>query len=135
MSKLHTWFGITLLIFFIGTGQWMGTFVPELGADQAMERMAWRANHIYLLFSGLLNLVTGIYWQSMTTGLATKLQKAGSPMLIVASAVLVFAFFTDPVASGFDRFATLVGVVLSLVSVLLISGAKWWQGRTGRDLT
>ena len=88
--------GITLLGFAI-TGFYMLWTLPGLFEEGGNPvRFLYRANHLYLLFAGLLNLALGSYLQLCEGGWRRRLQAFGSGCLLIAPLVLFPAFFIDP---------------------------------------
>jgi high-affinity Fe2+/Pb2+ permease len=55
-------------------------------------RMLMRSRHIYILFSSLIHILLGLYWQTHKTSLQKYLQLLGSMLLIISSILFVGAF-------------------------------------------
>ena len=60
MKRLHLIIGLTVVVIFLLTGQYMEYVHNRLLLDGT--RMLYRSRHIYLLLAGLLNLILGIYF-------------------------------------------------------------------------
>ena len=59
MKRFHLIIGLTVIVIFLLTGQYMEYVHNRLLPDGT--RMLYRSRHIYLLLAGLLNLAIGIY--------------------------------------------------------------------------
>src|SRR5262245_22156973 len=123
-NRAHLIVGILTLLGFIGTGVWLRVHVKELVEGPEAVRIAYRANHIYLLMSGLINLVMGAYsgpvdWKRWVRCVA-------SGLVLGAPAVLGVAFAIEPAGGKFDRPITRAGVVALAVGVVAhaISAAR-----------
>jgi len=58
--------------------------------------MLYRSRHIYLLLSGLLNLILGIYFVPQPRGWRRTVQIAGTILIVLSPAILLAGFFSDP---------------------------------------
>jgi hypothetical protein len=120
LRRLHRSIGGAALAGFAVTGFYMlwrlpGLFVP--GGDPI--RYLYRANHLYLLLSGLLNLAIGTYLALRDRGWRRRAQVAGSVCLLLAPAVLFPAFFLDPPGTSPQRLVTTAGMFLLFFGTLL----------------
>jgi hypothetical protein len=96
MRRLHLVVGILTVVAFLITGQVMSHHQPAMAMLSDGERMMFRSRHIYILASGLINLMLGLYlrrWQSSWRAIT---QTAGSLLLIVAPVLLILAFGSEP---------------------------------------
>jgi hypothetical protein len=91
--------------------------IPELYGSNEVIRYTHRANHIYVLFSSLVNLILGFYLRPVL-GWKKKLATVGSVLLLSAPVVLVIAFFVEAPKDTSDRWLTLVGVFMVFLGVL-----------------
>ena len=119
MRYLHLSTGVIVLIVFALTGQYMilGLELPEQQFD--VQRMMYRASHMYLFFAGALNVGVGCYWHYFDSKISRIFQITASFFMVLAQPVLLFAFWVEPGAVDHDRIATLAGCVLVLAGVLL----------------
>jgi len=117
-GKIHLAIGLILLVIFPLTGAYMRYRIPDLMEQSDRFRFSMRANHVYILFSGLIHLLLGVYLRPLATKWGKRLQTVAGALLIQASGMLVVGFFFEP-KSGLDRPVTLIAVVMSLVGVLL----------------
>jgi heme A synthase len=110
--------GITLVGFAI-TGFHMLFTLPGLFEDGGSPvRFLYRANHLYLLFAGLLNLTLGAYLILCEGGWRRRLQHFGSACLLIAPLVLFPAFFIDPPRLSPKRPTTEAAIFLVFIGTL-----------------
>ena len=94
MKRLHLIIGITVIVIFLLTGQYMEYVHNRILPDG--PRMLYRSRHIYLLLSGLLNLILGIYFVPQSRGWRKIIQIAGTILILLSPALLLAGFFSDP---------------------------------------
>ena len=97
MRRFHLTIGILLLIAFVLTGQFMDRYYNHMEGVEVGLRLLYRTRHIFILFAGLLNLGIGTYYRSEPQRWRSVLQYLGSLLIVVASGLLVAAFFYDSV--------------------------------------
>jgi hypothetical protein len=118
MNRLHLAVGLTTVAIFLYTGVYMQTGFPDLYlADEAI-RYQYRANHIYLLLAGLLNIVMGIYLARQANPWRRFLQHLGSVALLLGPLLLIYAFFYEAPLGTPERVVTFFGVVCLLAGTL-----------------
>src|ERR1051325_5352148 len=110
MRLLHLSVGAFVLFVFLLTGQYMDYLDVRSGALGEATRMMFRSRHIYLLLAGLVNLAIGSYFSKRTGGWRSGLQTIGSLLVLVAPALMLAAFFTEPGAPGLRRHFTLPAI-------------------------
>jgi hypothetical protein len=120
---VHLAIGIAMLAIFVASGVVLRELRPS-HRDELLFRAMARANHIYLLLAGLVNLglstdrsATEKPWVRRTRAIATALVGAGSALLVVA-------FFTEPNASELKRPWTLPGIVSVALGTLVVTIAS-----------
>lgn len=119
IRKIQIAYGIALLIAFALTGQYlMRVFVPRHAGEIHLRMMA-RADHIYILFLALLNLLhariespAGPGWRARAAGLA-RIISMGAGLFFLGR------FFLPPTEPIFPRMGVLAGMILVLISVLV----------------
>ena len=123
MKRLHLIIGITVVVIFLLTGQYM-EYVHNRQLPDGI-RMLYRSRHIYLLLTGLINLAIGIYFNQWRPGWRRKLQTVGSLLIVLAPAPLLAGFFTEPnkgpeqtMLAPVGIFAVSLGALLHLISSL-----------------
>jgi hypothetical protein len=121
MRRFHFYFGIAILIVFLLTGQYMEYVHNRTLPDG--PRLLYRSRHIYLLFSGLINLSIGAYLTYRPTGWRRPMQVIGSILLTIGPALLLIGFFREPargpeqtVVAPFGIFITALGTLLHVIS-------------------
>ena len=90
-------------------------FVGDMeDGPRAMIRMG----HIYILFSALLHVMTGLYMQLLPKGFARYLQITASLLLFLATALLYYSFFNELPTNHIERGLCRLGVYACLASVI-----------------
>ena len=117
MSWFHLIFGILLFIVFAVTGKFMRIDFPDKEAIPQELRLLMRSRHIYILFSALIHLVLGTYYQVGKQTAAKILQYSGSVSLTAASLFLVWAFVSETYTLQHFSDISRNGIYLSLVGV------------------
>ncbi len=119
------------MLVFLGTGVYMRISFPELYDGNEVIRYLFRANHVYILFSGLLNVLPGLYLSWSIIPWRKSLQRVGSWMLLIAPLFFMVAFIVEPVQASPMRpltvtaaFVTLIGVTLHGIAVVIRKGAQ-----------
>ena len=122
MRRLHLIFGILLFVAFVITGRYMRADFPDKDLISPELRILMRSRHIYILFSGLIHIVLGVYLQMYPQIWRRAMQYAGSVVLVTSSAVLLWAFVVESYQlqhfsniSRWGLYASLAGVGLHLI--------------------
>jgi uncharacterized membrane protein len=123
MHKAHLIFGIIVFVVFVVTGRLMRADFPDKEIISQEFRILMRSRHIYILFSGLMHVLLGVYLQISPERWRKYLQLAGSFLLTAGSVLLVYAFFYETYSlarfsdwSRFGIYATLAGTAFHLFS-------------------
>jgi hypothetical protein len=126
MKRLHLWVGVVVLFVFLLTGQYMDYLEVRTNALGETARVMFRSRHIYLLLAGLVNVGVGAYFAYRERGWRRRLQLLGSALIVVAPALMLAAFFTEPGEPGLKRHFTLPAVVILSSGTLLhaLSGLR-----------
>ena len=95
MFWFHLIVGLLMFVVFVTTGKFMRIDFPDKDAIPQELRLLMRSRHIYILFSSLIHLVLGTYMRMSPEAARRLLQYAGSLILTVSSALLVWAFVTE----------------------------------------
>ena len=95
LRKLHLLTGILTITIFLVTGQIMSHHQPAMRMLSDSQRLLFRSRHLYILASGLVNLMIGLYLQTWN-GWRAAMQRFGSGLLILSPIFLVLAFRHDP---------------------------------------
>jgi len=118
VRRIHFLVGLATVIVFLGTGVYMRMNFPALYINDIVIRYMFRANHVYLLFSGLINIVLGLSVSHSNVIWKRRLQTIGSWILLSAPALFLAAFFIEPPQATPSRPITLLAVFLSLLGVI-----------------
>ena len=108
----------------------MDKFHEHLRNTPDAARLLFRSRHIYLLLASLINIVLGVYLTRDLAGWRKRLQTLGSVLLLLAPALLLYAFFTEPWRGGWQFVASFYGIIFLLAGTLLhlISAARQRAG-------
>jgi hypothetical protein len=125
MKLFHIMFGVAVFIVFLLTGQYMDRYFHHLVGMPDGPRLLYRTRHIFILFSGLLNVGIGVYLVQRPKGWQRILQLLGSILITLASLLLILAFFYDTTRgdlraplSHWAIYAIAVGTLFHLFSSL-----------------
>ncbi len=118
IDRVHRIVGVATIVVFLMTGFYLRWRVPALYGDDPVIHFLFRANHIYILMSGLVNLGIGTYLVLHGTRWRRNVQLAGSCLLLAAPIVLIAAFIYDPPRASPHRYVTVVGVLILFLGLL-----------------
>lgn len=119
VKRLHAIVGMSTVLVFLGTGAYMRMSFPELYDGNEVIRYLFRANHVYILFAGLLNVLPGLYLSWSIIPWRKSLQRAGSWMILIAPVLFLAAFIIEPVQASPMRPLTVTAAFVILVGVTL----------------
>lgn len=121
MKRFHLIFGLTVVIVFLITGEYMEYIQNRLLSDGT--RMLYRSRHIYILLTGLLNLGMGTYLSLRPSGWRRTMQIVGSVLIVLAPVLLLVGFFSEPergpdhtVVAPLGIFAVALGTLMHFFS-------------------
>ena len=95
MRLFHLTFGVMIILTFLLTGQYMDIYLNHMVGVPDGLRLLYRTRHIFILFSGLLNLGLASYLVARPSGWQRIVQWFGSILIVSASLLFVPAFFYD----------------------------------------
>ncbi len=81
--------------------------------------MIYRSRHIYILFSAIIHLGLGSYFQYRSGRTQLALQLIGSILITVASGLLIGGFFYEPGLTGLNVPVSRIGIYITGVGILL----------------
>jgi len=119
LPALHRSVGWATLGMFLISGMYMRSRFPEAYAASEGIRYQYRANHLYLLFGALLNLLLARYFVAAVSAARRRAQMVGSTLLLFLPAALVWAFLMEPPQASPHRPATALGIVMAAAGTLL----------------
>jgi hypothetical protein len=96
VATAHLWVGLLFVAVFLLTGLYMGQVLDHLRGLEDGPRMVFRSVHVYLMLAALMNVALGLYLRPLSGAIARTLQVAGSIPLLIAPALLLQAFFSEP---------------------------------------
>jgi hypothetical protein len=102
MRRAHLAWGILALAAFRASGQAMLRHIPAMPSLADDARLMYRSRHIYLLGSGIANLLLGLYVGPRKKLWQRTLQYLGSGLLLAAPVLLGMAFLVET-GHGIDR--------------------------------
>jgi uncharacterized membrane protein len=117
-KTIHRYTGFVVVIIFLVTGVFMKLHFPEAYEADPVIRYLFRANHVYILLAGLIHIAIGTNLVLDAAPRRRRLQRVGSGLLILASALLILAFFLEPQLASQDRWITLLGIIGLLIGTL-----------------
>ncbi len=100
MRRVHLWAGLVTVLAFLISGQFLRHHQPPVDVLSDSERLMLRSRHIYVLASGLVNLMLGLYGLRIKGGRGV-VQMVGSVLLTLSPVLLIAAFAMEP-ARGFQ---------------------------------
>jgi hypothetical protein len=102
MRRVHLVWGILVLLAFAASGQVMLRHVPPMRLLGDDVRLMYRSRHIYLLGSGIANVLLGLYVAPRKRRWERAFQYVGSFLLLAAPVFLGLAFLAET-GHGLDR--------------------------------
>jgi hypothetical protein len=110
LKRLHYWIGLTGVVAFLLTGQYMDHFYDHLKDLSDGMRMLFRSGHIYFLMSSIMNLILGVYLTPFTEKRKITLQIIVSVLILLAPILLLIGFFTEAHMQDLVRPYSRVGI-------------------------
>ncbi len=103
LRRIHLVIGIAVAGVFLLTGQYMDRYQDHLRGMADGPRMLYRSRHGYILMASLLNLGLGVYLKRWSGRGRSRLQLAGSAIIILATCLILVAFVYEPPAGDVQR--------------------------------
>src|ERR1044072_3175358 len=123
MKKADLIFGLSVVITFLLTGQYMDKHFHHMVGMPDAPRLLYRTRHIFILLSGLLNLGIGAYFTYRIETWRRAIQLLGSLFIFTASLLFIIVFFYEPNLSNlrtplshYGAYAIAAGAVLHVIS-------------------
>ena len=125
LGSAHRLLGLGTIGLFLLTGVLMRRqHLHLLPADSGL-RMLFRSRHVYLLFSGLVNLALGMRFLLPPAGRGSMVALVGSILALASPVLLAAAFFIEPMGSGQFGPVSALGVFAAFLGVLAYSLGTW----------
>ncbi|MCD2259418.1 hypothetical protein [Psychroserpens luteolus] len=118
-GRFHLFFGIIIVIVFLLTGQYMHHKYDHLKDMELMNRALFRAGHLYILLFGLVNVALGAYMKPRKHKFLNKVQSFGSVTIIIASCLVIYAFFTELPTEDIERPLTRLSLYMVFFGVTI----------------
>ena len=119
LTKLHYLIGALFFVLFLLTGAYMKLNFPDLYMQREEIRMMYRATHIYILMSALINLMTANYLFHSHDFSFHFLKKIASACILISPLLFTIAFFYESGEYLINRPVSFWGVILLLGGVML----------------
>ncbi len=132
MRKLHLLVGFVFIAIFLGTGFYMGAFIPDIDRMDHGQRMMMRSAHVYIVMASLVNVVMGCYLKLVEQRGNRLIQQVGSLLILVAPAVFLAAFFVEPEPGQLSRPVSVAGAGALAIGVVF-QAFVMLQQRTPND--
>ena len=128
-ARAHHFVGIVFFALFLLTGAYMLLNFPGLYSGREEIRMMYRATHIYILMSSLVNLMAGNYLLNSTQSKFLILKKYSSSLIMLAPVLFLVAFIYEPADYLIERPVSFWGVVVLVGGVIVHSllNMKWFN--------
>lgn len=115
----HFIIGVVFFVLFLLTGAYMIVNFPELYVGREEVRMMYRATHIYILMSALMNLMAGCYLFYAKHESFIFLRKVSSVLILITPILFFIAFIFEPPDYLIDRPISFWAVIFMVAGVTL----------------
>ena len=129
MRRLHLIFGVLVFVAFVITGRYMRVDFPDKDIIPQELRLLMRSRHIYILFSALIHISLGVYFQIRPEMWQRVLQYFGSFLLVLSSGLLLWGFIFETYVTQHFSDISRYGIYTSLAGV----GFHLIGGLSGRN--
>ncbi|MDH5359456.1 MAG: hypothetical protein OEX03_02785 [Gammaproteobacteria bacterium] len=124
-------YGIFAILLFLYTGYTLQQGFPHLYDNDIIIRYQYRANHVYLLFSGLLILLYASTYRKSNSPYVNRLNIIIMFIIILAHILLIAAFYIEPLQASENRPLSFYGIVCNIVAVVLAVFTSLSQQESG----
>ncbi len=122
--RLNRWLGVTTVVVFLATGQYMLHHRPPVDEMEQGLRLLYRSRHVYILLGGLLNLLLGLVPPVTDRGWRRVVAVAGALLVAAAPLLLVAAFFVETGVIGQPSPLGMLGIESAFGGCLLAAAAR-----------
>lgn len=119
LGRIHLFLGILIVIIFLLTGQFMHHKYDHLKDMELMNRALFRAGHLYILLFGLINAAIGAYYYPAKHDTVKRIQEFASIPIIIASCLVIYAFFTELPTQTIERPLTRLSLYMVFFGVAI----------------
>jgi len=124
---VHLTSGILAFLVFLASGIYMRMIFPDVYSENESIRFLFRANHIYILFSALLNVSLGMYVTGSVLPPLKLMHQSGSLLVALSPILFVIAFLVEPLQASPSRPLTIIGVFATTVGLGLHVFTFFWK--------
>lgn len=117
LGKIHLISGILIVIIFLLSGQYMHHTFNHLKDMEIMNRVLFRAGHLYILLFGLINVSLGAHLKLSKNKTIKTIQQSGSMIIFIASFLVIYGFFSELPTDGIERPFTRFSLYFILLGV------------------
>lgn len=103
LAFLHLVVGLMSIIAFVISGRYLSVNETLVNSNEVSLHALYRANHIYILFAAILNLVLGFSLPKNKNPRFLLFLYLGSFALMLSTILLCIAFYIEPVLNSLDR--------------------------------
>jgi len=118
VKRLQLLWGGLIVIGFLLTGVYMQSVIDPQ-SELSMARMSFRANHIYLLMSGLVVIVWAQRTLAHERSICLWMSRIAGLLIVVAPVFFLIAFGREAGVANSERMWTLCGVIVLFAGVML----------------
>ncbi|MBX7220447.1 MAG: hypothetical protein K1Y36_10920 [Blastocatellia bacterium] len=123
LGRTHLIIGLAAIAAFVISGWFLRLHHPPLPELDPVLRIFLRSRHLYLMFSGAVNVCLGLYFTTASVGWRWWTQRLGSGLLLLSPFLLGVAFWYEPnhfkwelTLSPLGLYATFGGTFLHFLS-------------------
>ncbi|WP_442264578.1 hypothetical protein ACSIGC_09435 [Tenacibaculum sp. ZS6-P6] len=117
---MNLYFGLLFFVGFLATGYYMAEYFKPNNVDNYVARMQIRANHIYILFISLLNIISFKSEIKMDHSISKYLNILFRILILIAGIISFVAFLKDHTGNLKTRNWTLTAIILSVLSISMV---------------
>lgn len=115
MKKINWYGGLFLLVLFALTGQYLRGVTIPAEHNESLFRMMLRANHIYILFVGLVNILV-----SRCAFNTRVFQNLAQSFFVMCGVFVVFAFLLETDGDLEHRMFSFLTGITALIGILFL---------------
>jgi hypothetical protein len=119
LTKIHILVAFITISVFLYTGSDMQRHVAPGSTTPLAMRDAMRANHVYIMFSALINLALGLYLVKSQEGWRNALRTLGSTIVIFGSPILIWTYFYEAGAGAAKRPIMMYTIIAMFTAMIL----------------
>lgn len=114
-GQVHFYFALFAFMAFVLSGLYMKCGFHLVDKENILQRMMFRANHIYILFASMLNFAIPYFKRSRHN----RLEWASSVFILLSTTGLVVSFYIDPYTESLTRDLSRYSIIGLFIGYLL----------------